>query len=339
MTCALPRSGYGQLRSGANMSDAVAPPVMTVSDRRLPLIRRMAWLCAVLMLATISLSAFMRLSQAGLGCADWPACYGQNLRDLQQGVPVPSGHVVAAARLAHRVVASLSLILVIMLTMTTLATRPLLHRPGALSLALLVLALALAVLGIVTPGARLPAVTMGNLLGGFVMLALCWRLAASARLQSAGAPAGLGAWAVAALLLLCGQIATGALVSASYAALSCTDLAHCWATAHSAASGWQALDPWREPVLGATATSTGANGAVVLLVHRSGAALVLAVLALIGITAWRRGRRREGAALVALVAAQLTLGLLIVAAGLPLAGVLLHNLVAALLLALLVRLI
>ena len=41
------------------------------------------------------------------------------------------------------------------------------------------LALALATLGIATPGARLPAVAMGNLLGGFVMLALCWRLVAS----------------------------------------------------------------------------------------------------------------------------------------------------------------
>jgi len=312
---------------------------MTVSDRRLPLIKRMAWLCAVLMLATISLSAFMRLSQAGLGCSDWPACYGQNLRDLQLGASVPSGHAVAAARLAHRVVASLALILVIMLTMTTLATRPVLRRQGALSLALLVLALALAVLGIVTPGARLPAVTLGNLMGGFVMLALCWRLAASAQAQSAGAPVGLGAWAVVALLLLCVQLAGGALVSASYAALSCTDLADCWTTALSAGSGWQALDPWREPLVGATATSGGANGAVVLLAHGSGAVVVLAMLALLGITAWRRGRRREGAALVVLAAAQVALGLLVVAADLPLAGVLLHNLVAALLLALLVRLI
>lgn len=312
---------------------------MTVPDRRLPLLRRMAWLCTVLMLVTITLSAFMRLSQAGLGCADWPACYGQNLRALQQGAPAPSGHAVAVARLSHRVVASLTLIVVIMMAMTTLATRPLLRRTGALSLALLVLALALAVLGIATPGARLPAVAMGNLLGGFVMLALSWRLAADARPDAGAAARRLGGWAVAGLVLLCGQLAGGALVSASYAALSCNDLADCWRAARAAGQGWQALEPWREPVFGGTVVPINAGGALALLAHRLGAIIVLPVLALLGLAAWKRGRRRGGAALLVLAAVQLALGLVIVATGLPLAAVLLHNLVAALLLATLVRLV
>ncbi len=308
-------------------------------DRRLPLLRRMAWMCTVLMLATISLSAFMRLSQAGLGCADWPACYGQSLRAVQQGEPAPAGHGVAAARLAHRVVASLTLILVIMMAMTTLATKPVLRRAGTLSLALLLLALALAGLGIATPGARLPAVAMGNLLGGFVMLALCWRLAVSARPPSDAAPARLGAWAVAGLALLCGQLAGGALVSASYAALSCTELAEC--TRAVAASGWDwsVLNPWREPVVESTTLPVNPGSAVALWLHRIGAIFVLPVLGLLGLAAWRRGRRRSGAALLMLAVVQGALGLLIVASGLPLAAVLLHNLVAALLLATLVRLV
>ena len=53
-----------------------------------------------------------------------------------------------------------------------------LRREAALSLALLTLALSLALLGLFTPGARVPAVAMANLLGGFVMLALAARLAA-----------------------------------------------------------------------------------------------------------------------------------------------------------------
>ena len=60
--------------------------------------------------------------------------------------------------------------------------------------------------------------------------------------------------------------------------------------------------------------------------------------ALLGLAAWRRGRRRGAALLWLLLAAQIALGLLNVAAGLPLAGVLLHNLLAALLLATLARL-
>ena len=316
------------------MPDATAP-----SDRRLPLLRRLAWLCTALMLATISLSAFMRLSQAGLDCADWPSCYGQNLRTAQPGDSISAGHAVAAARLAHRVVASLTLLLVIVMTMATLATKPILRRTGALSLALLVLALGLAALGIATPGARLPAVTMGNLLGGFVMLALCWRLAWSAQPKSAATGVGLGGWAIAGLLLLCAQLAGGALVSASYAALSCSDLADCTRSARAAGWDWQALNPWRVPAFQETALPINAGGAIALWAHHIGAFVVLPVLALLGIGAWRRGRRHGGAALLVLATLQLALGLLIVATGLPLAMVLLHNLLAALLLASLVRLI
>lgn len=317
------------------MSHAAATPAMAAPDRRLPMLRLIAWLCTGMMLVTLTLSAFMRLSQAGLGCADWPACYGQNLRAAQQGEPVPTGHLVAAARLAHRVFASLTLVLVIMLVMSTLATRPVLKRAGALSLALLLLALSLAALGIATPGARLPAVAMGNLLGGFVMLALCWRLAAGAR----PTPTGLGVWAIAGLVLLCAQLAGGALVSASYAALSCSDLTDCARSAAAAGWDWQALNPWREPSFDARTPPINAGGAFALWAHHIGAMIVLPVLLLLGVAAWWLGRRRAGAALLVLVALQVLLGLLIVSTGLPLAGVLLHNLVAALLLATLVRLI
>ncbi|HYN60403.1 MAG TPA: COX15/CtaA family protein [Rubrivivax sp.] len=331
------------------MSYAAASTTQPAPDRRLPLLRRLAWLCTALMLATISLSAFMRLSQAGLGCADWPACYGQNLRAAQPGDAAQSGHAVATVRLAHRVVASLTLLLVIVMAMATLTTRPVLKRAGALSLALLQLALALAALGIATPGARLPAVAMGNLLGGFVMLALCWRLVASTRPPATPAAAGLGAWAVAALVLLCGQLAGGALVSASYAALSCSDLTECTRSAAAAGWDWQALNPWREPVVAAAAATAPINAgsavainpssAFALWAHRVGAIVVLPVLGLLGLVAWRRGRRRGGAALLMLAALQGLLGLLIVTTGLPLAAVLLHNLLAALLLATLVRLV
>jgi len=245
---------------------------------------------------------------------------------------------VAVARLAHRIVASVALILVITMVLATWATRPALRRQGVPAAALLALALALAVLGIVTPGARLPAVALGNLLGGFLMLALGWRLAAPDAPQPAAAALGLGAWGVAGIALLAGQIVLGAQVSASYAALSCTDLADCGRAVQAAGWDWQALNPWREPVFDATLPIHRA-GAPALLLHRLGAAVTVVALALLGTLAWRRGRRYEGAALLVLAAVQLALGLLIVSAGLPLAAVLLHNLVAALLLATLVRLV
>jgi cytochrome c oxidase assembly protein subunit 15 len=300
---------------------------------------RMALLCVVLMLATISLSAFIRLSQAGLGCDDWPACYGQSLRALKQSVAVPEygGNAVAVARLAHRIVASVALVLVITMVLAALAKAPVLRREGLLSLALLSLALALAGLGVATPGARLPVVAMSNLLGGFAMLALSWRLVAATASRTGAAPAGLGAMGVAALALLASQITLGALVSASYSALACTDLADCGRAAQATGWDWQALNPWREPVFDATTATVNPAGALLPLLHRLGAFVMSPLLALLAAAAWRRGRRRAGAALLALTATQVVLGLLIVATSLPLAVVLLHNLVAALLLATLVR--
>ena len=312
-------------------------------ERRLRLLRGMARTCAVLMLATIALSAYMRLSQAGLGCSDWPACYAQGLRTVQAGEALTSAAGVALARLAHRIVASLTLMLVIVMVLTALTTKPVLKRPGALTVALLCVAVALAVLGIATPGARAPIVAIGNLLGGFVMLALCVRLAASARpppaSTSAPPQARLGAWSIAALALLCAQLGGGALVSASYAALSCSGLADCTRAAAASGWNWQALNPWREPVFALTTLPIHRESAFALWLHQAGAIVVLPLLACAGLVAWRRGRRHGGATLLVLLAAQAALGPAIVAHGLPLTGVLLHNLVGALLLATLARLV
>lgn len=311
-------------------------------ERRRMWLHRMAWAGAALMVATITLSAYMRLSQAGLGCSDWPACYGQGLRMAQAGMPSTSGDGVALARLVHRIVASLTLILVIVMVMSALGTKPVLKRAGAYALALLGVAVALAVLGIATPGARRPIVAIGNLLGGFVMLALCVRLAACARPPPSSREkpaAGLGASGIAALALLCLQLAGGALVSASHAALSCSGLADCTRAAAATGWDWQALNPWREPAFALGALPIHREAALALWSHLVGATVVLPLLAWAGLAAWCRGRQRGAATLWVLLAAQLALGPTIVALGLPLAGVLLHNLLGALLLATLARLV
>jgi cytochrome c oxidase assembly protein subunit 15 len=303
---------------------------MTVSaapDARHRLLRRLALGCTCLMLATIGLSAFMRLSQAGIGCADWPACYGARLGEMPAG-----DRGVVAARLAHRVVAAAALLLVMLMLMLSVAQRPRLVREGRLSLALMVLALALAALGIVTPGARVPAVAMGNLLGGFAMLALCWRLASPATRP------GLGRWAWAGLLLVALQVALGALVSASYSALSCSGLIDCSQVAQATGWDWRVLNPWRVPGVDAPLPLQRV-GAPVPWAHRVLALAVLALLAALALQAWRRGRRAEGLALGALVVLQSLLGPLLVAADFPMALVLAHNLTAALLLAVLARLV
>lgn len=302
---------------------------MNHPDRRVMLLRRMALLCAALVLAVTSLSATIRLDKAGLGCEDWPQCYGQALRDAQRGAGAasPDSQGTAAARLVHRVAASTALVIVLVMVMTCFTTRPVLWREGRLALALLLCAAFLTVLGLWTAGARVPAVTIGNLLGGFVMFALCWRLAQSAGREPARGGAFV-AWAWVGVLLLLAQIALGGLVSASFAGLSCPQLVGC----DAGGVPWQTLSPWREPALD-PADPTHPAGALAHGLHRTMGLLVGVVLLLLATAAWRAGRRRDAALVCVLLAAQVALGAGMVVWQLPFALALLHNLVAALLLA------
>ena len=226
---------------------SLPPPPLA---RRRLLLQRMAWVCAVMVLAITSLSAFLRLSKYGLDCDPWPQCYAQAQQDSAAGPAVnqPSG-AEAAARLAHRVIASAALLLVLVMLMTALASRPTLWPEGRLTLGLLALALFLAVLGRWTAQSQLPAVTLGNLLGGFAMLALSLRLASG---RPVGAQAGTRAWLWAVFVLMLLETALGGLASASGSLLACDGTGDCWAKAQGSPA-WSALNPWHTPVPGGSA--------------------------------------------------------------------------------------
>jgi cytochrome c oxidase assembly protein subunit 15 len=315
--------------------DAAAMSTVTMASgaadanaRAAAFVRRLALLCALLVLAVGALSAFLRLDKAGLGCADWPACYGQAQRAEARGDPPAAPSVGSAiARVAHRASASLALLLVITMVLACHGVRPVLRREGRHAVALLVLALGLALLGIWSRDARLPAVAIGNLLGGFLMLALCVRLA----LRDRPADARLRRWAALAGGVLLLQIALGAHVSASYAGLSCSGAADCSLGTTWTAAGAPALAPWREPVLLEHAPFNAA-GAFTLALHRHAALPVAALLLAVVLLALRRGRRGTGIALLALLVLQAALGLALGAHALPLPVALAHNLVATALL-------
>lgn len=305
-------------------------PGAGAAARRLAFVRRTALVCALLVVLITSLSAYIRLSKAGLSCPDWPACYGQGLRDLQQGRPAVTGEDVAtaAARLAHRIVASTALLLVLALLAACLTARPVPWREARVATALLALVLFLAVLGRWSSDARVPAVAIGNLVGGFAMLALCWRLAYRPAAVAAP-PLRRAAWI--ATLLLAAQIALGGLLSASYAALSCpSGVADCVAAARGVP--WSALDPWREPQFSGPGP-VNAAGALALALHAfvgAGAGLALAA---VGVAALRGGRRGAGALLLGGIGIEVLLGVAMGSHGPTLALALAHNLVAALQLA------
>ena len=292
-------------------------------EHRLVTVRRMALACVVLILCVISLSAFMRLSNAGLGCSDWPGCYGAQLRTATAALPSTSELGIALARMLHRLSAVIVLVLALTMVAASVMSRPRLRREGALAIGLVLLALGLAVLGRFTPGARLPIIAIGNVLGGFSMLALgfvLWRGATTSARWSRSA--------IVLLLLLVFQIASGVLVSASYSGLSCTGFPDC---GHAVDLSWSLLDPTRVPQFDAT-LPIHSQGAFAHMLHRGLAVLVALAALATSISSLHRGHRTSAWMLASLLLLQLALGLILVFAPLPFAAALLHNLVAALML-------
>lgn len=309
---------------------------MNAENSRITLLRRAALLCALLVITVVSISAFIRLSGAGLGCSPWPHCYGQTLRDEQSGISrtVDSqvSTSVTVARFAHRLLATLLLPLMLVLVIGGFTMQPK-HWDGRwLSLLAFGLVLYLAVLGRWTAGARVPAVALGNLLGGFLLFALCWRMAVVGHGHSAEHSLSwqTRAWRFFAVAVLLLQIALGGFVSSSFAGLSCPSVTDCTFPAHGQ---WEVLNPWREPHFDPSSRPVNAEGVLVHALHRWTAVAAAFAVVATAIALLRNGRRRTGLALLVLVGTQVALGLLLVLNGLPLAMAVMHNVVAALLLA------
>jgi cytochrome c oxidase assembly protein subunit 15 len=293
------------------------------------------------MATIVASSAFLRLSAAGLGCSDWPACYGQLPHaNAQAGgmQPPEPGLGVRLARVAHRISAMVVGVLVILtLAVTTQRAARSLHNLLT-SAALLVLTVFLAVLGRYTAGTLSPAVALANLAGGYAMLMLFWSLFVANDMQrqriGRRAPHWLHGLALFALLLTAAQALLGGLVSAKFGAAGCADLASCWPTSNPIGTFARALDPSGELVVdpsGRVLPGAEVNAAQAL--HRAIAlVLVPILLALAVATAGVAGRRLAGGLLGLAAAAQAIAGGLLTGLQFPLALALLHNALGAILL-------
>lgn len=287
--------------------------------------RRLVSISLALVLVITLSSAFIRLSQSGLSCADWPACYAAQANapavELSEAAPV------FFARVMHRISASAAGVL--FLVIAVLGWHRLRNDSRrAVTVALVVLAGLLAWLGKYTPS-TLPAVTLGNLLGGMALLGLlAWLRQSDARGETPQARPLL--WIRVALALLALQIAFGGLIGARHAALACAGLPGCGGGLWPHGANWRVFDPFL-PNDGLGDASLQA----LHLAHRLGALLLAALLAWIG---WREVRspgarlRKQGIALVALVSAQIVLGAAMLLASFPVALAVAHNAVASLLL-------
>lgn len=201
------------------------------------LLSRLALCAAIFALGVIALGAFTRLIDAGLGCPDWPGCYGH--------VTVPTSGVAqiqyphsplvsykAWAEMVHRYfVGGLSLFILSILFVVFKNSRT--RSNMILALGLLTLLVYQIILGRWTVTWKLlPVIVSQHLLGGFCILSILWLIFLNNNVtlknQLSKIPVrGLLPWAVIGLMILLMQIALGAWTSTNYASLSCADFPFC----------------------------------------------------------------------------------------------------------------
>lgn len=308
------------------------------------------WISLLLVMVLVSLSAYLRLAHSGIGCADWPACYGRigdppavsqtiSSENAYQRIVAEASQPLAWATPLHRLVASVLGLLIVLLVALSLKFK----RDRLISLALLALTVFLALLGIKSGGLHSPAVVMGNLSGGFLMLGMLgWMVfqdngSKNQPRQQASLPATLIIVAVSLLVL---QIFLGGLTSANFAATSCQTLPDCHGSWLPGSDIWKALDLSRQHEVTSMGQAIGGQERVdIHIAHRLGALLTALVILSVGFMAWRAGGRLRyaGGLVLLLVAAEFSIGVAAVASGLPIGLAVAHNWVAGLLLLVLLK--
>jgi cytochrome c oxidase assembly protein subunit 15 len=291
-------------------------------------LRVLAAATAVLTFIVIVAGAYVRLSDAGLGCPDWPGCYGH---------PVPRNIADADAlakawkEMGHRYLAGALGLLILLVA--ALSWR--LRRSQWLATALVLLVVFQATLGMWTVTMLLkPAIVTAHLIGGMAILSLLlWHLLSlfpagqSVRAVRLAAGASLAAVAI--------QIVLGGWVSANYAALACPDLPGCRGALVPAMDFGNAFHVFRE--LGMTGEGELLPLDALVAIHWTHRMFALVVVSVIVVTALKlRGiaaLRPLGVLLFVLLALQFALGVANVAFSLPLPLAAAHNAGAALLLA------
>jgi heme a synthase len=326
------------------------------------LLRRLALAGVVLCLIVVVLGAYVRLTDAGLGCPDWPGCYG-HLTPASLAAADGAGYAGHAPvpgkawrEMTHRYAAGTLTLIILAITALAITTRR--ERLVRVPYALLLLATVIvqAILGMLTVTWQLkPLIVTAHLLFGLTTLALLWwlllslprgswgeaALASAGRSIQGGGASPIGAahrLVLAGLLVLAVQVALGGWTSSKYAAVACPDFPTCQHSFWPAADYRDAFVLWR----GLNINYEGGvldNPARVAIhfSHRLGALLATLALGSAALFALRRrglpsAARPRAVALLAALLLQLAIGVSMVLKGFPLWLATLHTAGAALLL-------
>ena len=310
--------------------------------------RKLVWFAVIYTFVVVVVGAYVRLSDAGLGCPDWPGCYGEltphhaqddiaKAVEEQGGTHGPVSLGKAWKEMFHRYIAGGLGLLILAIAITAWIRRRELQQSPLLATSLVGLVAFQAALGMWTVTMLLkPVIVTLHLLGGLATLALlAWLGLRQEKFQPATAAAvRLRPWALMALLIVIGQIMLGGWVSTNYAALACIDFPTChgvWVPEMDFRHGFQLV---RE--LGMTAAGNHLSYDAITAIHwmhRVGAVVTLLYVGGVGLALLRSpGLAVYGVALLAVLLLQVALGIANVVAGLPLAVAAAHNAGAAILL-------
>jgi cytochrome c oxidase assembly protein subunit 15 len=327
-------------------------------------IRSLALAGLLLCFTVVVLGAYVRLTAAGLGCPDWPGCYGQVTplgaqanASAQAAFPLKPLNVGKAWReMIHRYAASTLGLIIIVITVLAFTTRRARLVSLPLALALLATVVFQGVLGMLTVTWQLkPLIVTGHLVFGLTTLGLLWWLWLTLPRNSWGNTSGVGsrgvalsgttveaarlAWRLAliGLIALAIQIALGGWTSSNYAAIACPDFPKCQNAWWPQTDYSDAFVLWRGLGINYEGGVLENPARVAIhLTHRMGALIATLTLSLAALTVLTRRVLAKFALPAWLVLAalllQLTIGVSMVLRGFPLQLATAHTAGAALLL-------
>jgi cytochrome c oxidase assembly protein subunit 15 len=307
--------------------------------------RNLTIFALLLALVVVVLGAYVRLSDAGLGCPDWPGCYGslildespEGLAHAEKNYERPVEASKAWKEMIHRYFASTLGLIILILTFMAWRS-PALASLRGLTTGLSLLVMFQGALGMWTVTLLVkPVIVMSHLLGGLATLSFLLLLllrVRKKRLPSDDKNGCVKNLAIIALMVLVAQIALGGWTSTNYAALACPEFPTCFGDSWSPDVDYkEGFVLWRG--LGVDyefgVLSNEARAAIHWL-HRIGALITTVILLWLSVLLFKLRAIKEAIMLAGLLSVQVLLGIVNVLLNLPLHAAVAHNAVAAILL-------